>query len=194
MGAIIERLSQRKAIMEDMDHTGNGQVRIRFLAPSRGLIGFSNEFLSITHGYGIMNHSFSEYLPQINEEISGRRNGTLVSTDNGKVTTYSIMHLEDRGTIFVEPGTEVYEGMIVGENSRENDLAINLTKEKQKTNVRSANKDQTSVIKEPKILTLEESMNYIADDEYCEVTPETVRLRKKILDTNQRAKAEKNKF
>ena len=103
------------------------------------------------------------------------------------------MNLEDRGTIFVEPGTDVYEGMIVGENNREGDLAINLTKQKQKTNVRSANKDQTSVIKEPKIMTLEESLNFIADDEYCEVTPESIRLRKVILDSNARAKAAKNK-
>ncbi len=193
MGAIIERLSLRKALMQEMENTGNGQVRLFFSAPSRGLIGFTNEFLSITHGYGIMNHSFSEYLPVIKEEISGRRNGSLVSTDNGKVTTYSIMNLEDRGTIFVEPGTEVYEGMIVGENNRDVDLAINLTKAKAKTNVRSANKDQTSVIKEPKIFTLEESLNFIKDDEYCEVTPESVRLRKVILDANARAKADKNK-
>ncbi|HIZ70575.1 MAG TPA: translational GTPase TypA [Candidatus Atopostipes pullistercoris] len=193
MGTVIERLSQRKAVMQDMEHTGNGQVRLHFLAPSRGLIGFTNEFLSITHGYGIMNHSFSEYLPEIKEQITGRRNGSLVSSDNGRVTTYSIMHLEDRGTIFVEPGTEIYEGMIVGENNRDNDLSINLTKEKQKTNVRSANKDQTSVIKEPKILSLEESMNFLADDEYCEVTPDSIRLRKVILNTNQREKARKSK-
>ncbi len=193
MGAVIERLSNRKAVMQDMEHSGNGQVRLHFLAPSRGLIGFTNEFLSITHGYGIMNHSFSEYLPVIKEEITGRRNGSLVSTDNGRVTTYSIMHLEDRGTIFVEPGTEVYEGMIVGENNRDNDIAINLTKEKQKTNIRSANKDQTSVIKTPKILTLEESLNFLADDEYCEVTPESIRLRKVILNANLRDKAKKNK-
>ena len=193
MGTVIERLSQRKAVMQNMEHTGNGQVRLHFLAPSRGLIGFTNEFLSITHGYGIMNHSFSEYLPEIKEQITGRRNGSLVSSDNGRVTTYSIMHLEDRGTIFVEPGTEIYEGMIVGENNRDNDLSINLTKEKQKTNVRSANKDQTSVIKEPKILSLEESMNFLADDEYCEVTPDSIRLRKVILNTNQREKARKSK-
>ena len=193
MGAVIERLSLRKAMMTEMENPGNGQVRLFFSAPSRGLIGFTNEFLSITHGYGIMNHSFDEYKPAIKEEISGRRNGSLSSTDTGKVTTYSIMNLEDRGTIFVEPGTDVYEGMIVGENNREGDLAINLTKQKQKTNVRSANKDQTSVIKEPKIMTLEESLNFIADDEYCEVTPESIRLRKVILDSNARAKAAKNK-
>src|SRR5699024_4191968 len=133
---------------------------------------------------GIMNHSFSEYLPAIKEEITSRKNGSLVSTDTGKVTTYSIMHLEDRGTIFVEPGTEVYEGMIVGENNRDEDLAINLTRQKQKTNIRSANKDQTSVINEPRILTLEESLNFLADDEYCEVTPEAIRLRKVILNAN----------
>ena len=193
MGAVIERLSNRKALMTEMENAGTGTVRLYFQAPSRGLIGFTNEFLTITHGYGIMNHSFSEYLPAIKEEITGRRNGSLVSTDNGKATTYSIMNLEDRGTIFIEPGTEIYEGMIVGESNREGDLAINLTKQKQKTNVRSANKDQTNVIKEPKILTLEESMNFIADDEYCEVTPESIRMRKMILDSNQRAKAKKNK-
>ncbi|MDN6160278.1 MAG: translational GTPase TypA, partial [Staphylococcus equorum] len=175
MGAVIEKLSERKAVMKEMEHTGNGQVRLFFQAPSRGLIGFTTEFLSATHGYGIMNHSFSEYLPAISGEISSRRNGSLVSTENGTTTTYSIMQLEDRGTIFVDPGTEIYEGMIVGENNHERDLAINLTKAKQQTNVRSANKDRTNVIKEPKKLTLEESMNYLADDEYCEITPESVR-------------------
>lgn len=193
MGAIIERLSERKATMKEMEYTGNGQVRLFFSAPSRGLIGFTNEFLSVTQGYGIMNHSFSEYLPVIDEEITGRRNGSLVSTNTGKVTTYSIMHLEDRGTIFVTPGTEVYEGMIVGENNREEDLSINLTREKQQTNIRSANKDQTSVIKQPRILTLEESMNFLSDDEYCEVTPGSIRLRKTILNANERQKANKNK-
>lgn len=193
MGSIIERLSERKATMKEMEYTGNGQVRLFFSAPSRGLIGFTNEFLSVTQGYGIMNHSFSEYLPVIDEEITGRRNGSLVSTNTGKVTTYSIMNLEDRGTIFVTPGTEVYEGMIVGENNREEDLSINLTREKQQTNIRSANKDQTSVIKQPRILTLEESMNFLSDDEYCEVTPESIRLRKTILNANERQKANKNK-
>lgn len=193
MGSVIEHLSQRKAVMKEMENTGNGQVRLFFQAPSRGLIGFTTEFLSATHGYGIMNHSFSEYLPAIPGEISSRRNGSLVSTDNGKTTTYSIMQLEDRGTIFVEPGTEIYEGMIVGENNHDTDLAINLTKAKQQTNVRSANKDKTNVIKSPRKLTLEESMNYLADDEYCEITPESIRLRKMILDTNARAKAKKNK-
>ena len=193
MGGVIERLSQRKAVMKEMEHTGNGQVRLFFQAPSRGLIGFTTEFLSATHGYGIMNHSFSEYLPAIQGEISSRRNGSLVSTNTGKTTTYSIMQLEDRGTIFVDPGTEIYEGMIVGENNHETDLAINLTRAKQQTNIRSANKDRTNVIKEPRKLTLEESLNFISEDEYCEITPESIRLRKIILNENARAKANKNK-
>src|SRR5699024_7695435 len=191
MGSIIENLSQRKAEMKDMAHTGNGQVRLIFQAPARGLIGFTNEFLSLTHGYGILNHTFEEYLPLLKGRIGERRNGALVSTETGMATTYGIMNVEDRGVIFVNPGTDIYEGMIVSENSRENDIAVNITREKQKTNVRSANKDMTSVIKTPRTLTLEESLEFLADDEYCEVTPESIRLRKKILDKGMREKAAK---
>lgn len=193
MGNIIEALGQRKGEMLDMVHTGNGQVRIVFQVPARGLIGFSNEFMSMTHGYGILNHSFDEYAPMVEGNTGERKNGALVSMENGTATTYSIMNLEDRGTIFVEPGTEVYEGMIVGMNNRDNDLTVNIIKEKQKTNVRSATKDQTSVIKRPKIMSLEESLEFITDDEYVEVTPESIRLRKKILDKNTREKANKRK-
>ncbi len=150
-------------------------------------------FLSMTRGYGILNHTFDEYAPVVEGDAGERKNGALVSMENGSATTYSIMNLEDRGTIFIEPGTEVYEGMIVGMNSRDNDLAVNIIKEKQKTNVRSATKDQTNVIKKPKIMSLEESLEFIAEDEYVEVTPESIRLRKKILNKNQREKAKKNK-
>ncbi|GAA0366261.1 translational GTPase TypA [Alkalibacterium iburiense] len=191
MGSVIESMGHRKGEMLDMVHSGNGQDRLVFLAPARGLIGFTNEFLSITRGYGIMNHTFDQYLPLLDGKMGERRNGALVSMENGPATTYSIMNLEDRGTIFIEPGTEVYEGMIVGQHNRENDLAVNVTKEKQKTNIRSANKDQTNVIKRPRILTLEESLAFIGDDEYCEVTPESIRLRKQILDKNAREKAAK---
>lgn len=191
MGAVIENLGTRKAEMQDMIHTGNGQVRLIFLAPARGLIGFTNEFLSMTRGYGIMNHTFDQYLPMIGGKFGERRNGALVSMENGVATTYGIMNIEERGVIFVEPATEVYEGMIVGQHNRDNDLAVNLTKEKQKTNVRSANKDQTNVIKRPRKMTLEESLEFLADDEYCEVTPESIRLRKKILNKNVREKATK---
>lgn len=193
MGSVIESLGLRKAEMQDMINTGNGQVRIIFLAPARGLIGYTTEFLSMTRGYGILHHTFDQYLPMIQAQIGGRHHGALVSIDTGKATTYSIMSVEERGTVFVEPGTEVYEGMIVGENSRENDLTVNITKAKQMTNVRSATKDQTSVIKKPKKLTLEESLEFLNEDEYCEVTPESIRLRKQILNKNEREKAAKKK-
>ena len=193
MGSIIESLSNRKGEMQDMQHNDNGQVRIVFLVPARGLLGYTTEFLSMTRGYGIMNHTFDQYLPYIPTSIGGRRNGALVSTDTGKATTYGIMGVEDRGVIFTEPGTEIYEGMIVGEHSRENDLAVNITKAKQQTNVRSATKDQTSVIKTPKKLSLEESLEFLSDDEYCEITPETIRLRKQILNKGEREKANKRK-
>lgn len=186
MGSIIESLSARKGEMQDMVNNGNGQVRLTFLAPARGLIGYSTEFLSMTRGYGIMNHTFDQYLPRLKTKIGGRRNGALVSTETGKTTTYGIMGVEDRGTIFIEPSTDIYEGMIVGENSRENDITVNITKAKQKTNVRSANKDQTNVIKTPRHLTLEESLEFLGDDEYCEITPENVRLRKQILNKGER--------
>lgn len=168
-------------------------MRLIFLAPARGLIGYSTEFLSMTRGYGIMNHTFDQYLPMIQGTIGGRHQGALVSIDTGKATTYSIMSIEERGTVFVEPTTEVYEGMIVGENNRDNDLTVNITKAKQMTNVRSATKDQTSVIKKPKKLTLEESLEFLNEDEYCEVTPESIRLRKQILNKNEREKASKKK-
>ena len=192
-GSIIQALSERKGNMLDMINTGNGQVRLIFLVPARGLIGFSTEFLSMTRGYGIMNHTFDQYMPMIHEQIGGRSRGALVSIDTGKTTTYAIMGVEERGTIFVNPGTEVYEGMIIGEHSRENDLTVNVTKAKQMTNVRSANKDQTNVIKTPRILTLEESIEFMADDEYLEITPESIRLRKQILNKAEREKANKKK-
>ncbi|AYW48702.1 translational GTPase TypA [Tetragenococcus osmophilus] len=191
MGSVIESLGLRKGEMQDMVNSGNGQVRLIFQVPSRGLIGYNNEFLSMTHGYGIMHHTFDQYLPMLKVQLAGRNHGALVSIDSGKATAYSIMNLEDRGTIFVEPNTEVYEGMIVGENSRENDLSVNIVKAKQMTNVRSATKDQTSTIRKPRILTLEESIEFINEDEYCEITPESVRLRKQILNTNERGKAAK---
>lgn len=192
-GSVMESLGSRKGEMLDMINHGNGQVRLEFKVPSRGLIGYSTEFLSQTRGYGILNHTFDGYEPAVPGQVGGRRQGVLVSLDRGKATTYSIMALEDRGTIFVEPGTEVYEGMIVGEHNRDNDLTVNIIKEKALTNVRSANKDQTSVIKKPRILSLEQAIEYLNEDEYCEVTPESIRLRKKILNKNEREKAAKKK-
>ncbi|AZU61379.1 translational GTPase TypA [Neobacillus mesonae] len=192
-GSVMESIGARKGELLDMVNNGNGQVRLIFNVPARGLIGYTTEFLTLTRGYGIINHTFDSYQPMLSGQVGGRRNGVLVSMESGKASTYGIMQIEDRGTIFVEPGTEIYEGMIVGENTRENDLAVNITKVKQATNVRSATKDQTSVIKKPRILTLEESLEYLNEDEYCEVTPKSIRLRKKILDKNEREKMAKKK-
>ena len=191
VGSIIESIGTRKGEMLDMVNNGNGQVRLTFLVPARGLIGYTTEFMSITKGFGIINHTFDCYRPMLPGRIGGRHQGVLVSMETGKSTTYGMMQVEDRGTLFVEPGTEIYEGMVVGENTRDNDITVNITKMKQKTNIRSANKDQTNVIKKPRILTLEEALEYLSDDEYLEVTPESIRLRKKVLDKNEREKAAK---
>lgn len=192
-GPIMESLGARKGEMLDMVNHGTGQVRMEFRVPSRGLIGYATEFMTQTRGYGIINHTFDDYAPVVKGQVGGRREGVLVSLENGKASTYGIMNLEDRGTIFVEPGTEVYAGMIVGEHNRENDLTVNITKEKHLTNVRSANKDQTSTIRKTRTMSLEEAIQYLDDDEYCEVTPESIRLRKKILNKNEREKAAKKK-
>lgn len=146
-GAIIESLGQRKGEMVDMVTTDNGLTRLIFNVPARGLIGYTTEFMSMTRGYGIINHTFDEFRPRIKGRIGGRRNGVLVSMDQGSASEYAILGLEDRGINFMEPGTEVYEGMIVGQNNRENDLTVNITKVKHQTNVRSATKDQTETMK-----------------------------------------------
>ncbi|MBS4207766.1 translational GTPase TypA [Bacillus sp. FJAT-50079] len=194
-GGVIESLGSRKGEMLDMINNGNGQVRLIFNVPARGLIGYTTEFMTLTRGYGILNHTFDSYQPMQSGKVGGRRQGVIVSMETGKSTTYGIMHVEDRGTIFVEPGTEIYEGMIVGEHTRENDITVNITKVKHATNVRSATKDQTTVIKKPRIMSLEEALEYLNDDEYCEVTPQSIRLRKKVLDKNERERvAKKKKF
>ncbi|EJD5660275.1 translational GTPase TypA [Staphylococcus pseudintermedius] len=190
-GAIIESLGQRKGEMVDMVTTDNGLTRLIFNVPARGLIGYTTEFMSMTRGYGIINHTFDEFRPRIKGRIGGRRNGVLVSMDQGSSSEYAILGLEDRGINFMEPGTEVYEGMIVGQNNRENDLTVNITKVKHQTNVRSATKDQTETMKKPRKLSLEEALEFINDDELVEVTPENVRLRKKILNKGQREKEAK---
>ncbi len=192
-GPVMETLGERKGKMLDMINQGNGQVRLLFKVPSRGLIGYATEFLSITRGFGILNHRFEQFEPMIKGEIGGRRQGVLVARESGKVTTYSILQLEDRGTIFVDPGTEVYAGMIVGEHNRDNDLTVNITREKHLTNMRTSYKEQTALINETKQMSLEETLQYIADDEYCEVTPESIRLRKKILNQSEREKAERKR-
>ncbi len=192
-GAVLESLGRRKGEMLDMINNGIGQTRLIYLVPSRGLIGYNTELLSLTKGYGIYNHSFDSYRPMIPGNVGGRKRGVLVSLETGKATTYGIMQVEDRGTIFVEPGTEVYAGMIVGEHNKENDLTVNICKTKHQTNIRSATKEQTAVIKKTRRFSLEEALQYIDDDEYVEVTPVAIRMRKKILDKNLREKMAKRK-
>ena len=193
VGSVIDSLSQRKGTMQNMEATGNGQTRLEFLVPSRGLIGYNNEFMSQTGGYGIMNHTFDSYKPVVKNWEPGRRNGALVSINQGQSTTYSLQSVEQRGELFIGAGVEVYEGMIVGQSSRERDIAVNVTKGKNLTNTRAAGKDHAAAIKTPKKLTLEEAIEFLNDDEFCEVTPESIRLRKKILNTSERQKADKKR-
>lgn len=192
-GSVIDSLSKRKGEMQNMEPSENGQTRLIFLAPSRGLIGYSTEFMTLTRGYGIMNHTFEKYAPVIKNWNPGRQKGTLVSMNAGKATTYAMMGIESRGQLLIDPGTEVYEGMIVGENSRENDITVNITKGKNLTNVRAAGSDEMAHIKTPTHFSLEESLEFLNEDEYCEVTPENIRLRKQILNTSAREKAAKRR-
>ena len=192
VGNVIEQLGIRGAIMENMSNV-NGLVRLNYIIPSRGLIGFATDFMTLTKGYGVMNHSFKDYRPYDMVDIGERKLGVLVSMENGKSTAYALGALEDRGVMFVEPGEDIYEGMIVGEHSRDNDLAVNVIKGKNLTNTRSAGKDHTVVLKRPRLITLEYALDYINSDELVEITPHHIRLRKKILNTEQRKKAENKK-
>ena len=192
VGPVIEALGLRGANMDNMTNVNN-LVRLNYTIPSRGLIGFTTDFMTMTKGYGIINHTFKEYLPVQGVHIGERKLGVLVSMENGKATAYSIGNLEDRGVMFIEPGTEVYEGMIVGECNRENDLAVNVVKGKQLTNTRAAGSDHTVVLKRPRPITLEYCLDYINSDELVEITPESIRLRKQILNTEQRKKFDAKK-
>ncbi len=193
MGSVMESLGYRKAEMLNMTHLGFGQIRLEFTIPSRGLIGYRTEFLTLTRGYGILNHSFDSYQPRVQGGIGGRRAGVLASSESGVSTTYGILSVEDRGILFVSPGMEIYEGMIVGEHNRDNDIIVNVCKEKHVTNVRSATKDESVKLKTPRTLSLEQALEYLDDDEYCEITPKSIRLRKKYLKKSDRDKHEKNK-
>ena len=192
VGSVIEALGNREGIMENMVTTEN-QVRLTYTVPSRGLIGFTTEFMTMTKGYGMLNHTYKEYRPLAGGSVGERTLGVLVSMENGKSTAYALGQLEDRGVMFIEPGTDVYEGMIVGEHSHNNDLAVNVVKGKNLTNTRSAGKDHTVVLKRPRAITLEYCLDYINSDELVEVTPLNFRMRKKILNTNERKKFDSRK-
>jgi len=187
-GVVVEKMSMRKAEMVDMQPSGGGKTRITFHMPSRGLIGFHGEFLTDTRGTGIMNRSFLEY-GAYRGEIAGRNKGVLISNGQGQSVAYALWNLEDRGVMFIGAGEEVYEGMIVGEHSRDNDLEVNVLKGKQLTNIRAAGKDDAVKLTTPRTVKLEEAIGYIDDDELLEVTPKSVRLRKKFLKAHERKKA-----
>ena len=192
VGAIIEALGNREGVMENMT-SRDGQTRLNYIVPSRGLIGFSTDFMTMTKGYGIINHTFKEYRKMAGSTVGQRKQGVLVSMENGKATAYALGQLEDRGVMFIEPGADVYEGMIVGENNHTNDLAINVVKGKNLTNTRAAGSDHTVVLKRPRLLSLEVCLDYINNDELVEVTPLSFRMRKKILNTELRKKSDSKK-
>ena len=185
IGNVIESLGYRRGVLENMV-SNDGQTSVTYTIPSRGMIGFMTNFLTMTKGYGIISHSFLEYRPMEGETVGERALGVLVSIDNGQTTAYALGGVEDRGIMFVGPGVEVYEGMIVGEHSRDNDLVVNVTKGKQLTNTRSSSKDSTVVLKRPRTFNLEACLDYINDDELVEVTPENIRLRKRYLTEQER--------
>jgi GTP-binding protein len=189
-GVVVEKMSQRKAVLKDMRPSGGGKTRITFLGPSRGLIGYHGEFLTDTRGTGVMYRIFNGYGPH-RGPIPGRRAGVLISTGIGNAVAYALWNLEERGMMFVEHGTAVYPGMIIGEHNRDNDLEVNPLKGKQLTNIRAAGKDDAVRLTPPRRLSLEQAIAYIADDEAVEVTPKAIRLRKKLLDPNARKRAEK---
>lgn len=187
-GTVIEMLGERRGELIKMEQS-HTFTRINYVVPSRGLIGFMTNFLTATKGYGILNHSFLEYRPYVGDTVGNRKLGALVSLNQGMTTAYAIGRLEDRGIMFVEPRVQVYEGMIVGEANKEADLVVNVTQEKQLTNMRSSSKDATVVLKKPRRMYLEQCLSFIDDDELIEITPLSIRLRKKYLKANERKKA-----
>ncbi len=193
MGAVMESLGTRKAEMVNMINNGNGQVRLEFLIPARGLIGYRTNFLTLTRGYGVMNHAFDSYGPMVGGQVGGRHQGVLIASETGKSTMYGMLSVEDRGILFLEPGEDVYEGMIVGEHTRDNDIIVNICKEKAVNNIRTANKEDTVKLKSPRLMSLEEALEYLNDDELCEITPKSIRLRKKVLNKSERDRAEKHR-
>jgi GTP-binding protein len=185
VGVVMEKMGTRKGKMTKMINHGSGRVRLEFHVPSRGLIGLRSEMLTDTKGTAIMNSLFHGYMPW-QGEIPMRPTGSLVADRSGKATGYAIYNLQERGEIFITPGTEVYEGMIIGENSRDNDLDVNIVKEKKLTNMRSSTADEAIRLVPPRLLNLEQAIEFVREDEFVEVTPQSIRLRKKVLKANQR--------
>jgi GTP-binding protein len=185
-GGVMEALGQRRAEMRDMTMDGQGRVRIDYRVPARGLIGFQGEFMNLTRGSGLMSHVFDGYAPLKGGEMGERRNGVLISSENGEAVAYALWYLQERGRMFVSPGEKLYTGMIIGIHSRENDLVVNPIKTKKLTNVRASGKDDAVLLTPPIDLTLEYAVEFIGDDELVEVTPQSIRIRKRYLSENDR--------
>ena len=190
-GGVMEELGRRRGELLDMQPDGKGRVRLDYRIPARGLIGFQGEFMTLTRGTGIMSHVFDEYAPAKADEMAERRNGVLVSQDDGVAVAYALWKLQERGRMFVNPGDPVYEGMIIGIHSRDNDLVVNPIRTKQLTNIRASGKDEAIDLVPPIGLTLEYAVEFIADDELVEITPKSIRLRKRFLQENERRRAER---
>ncbi|MDB5359728.1 MAG: typA [Rhodospirillales bacterium] len=190
-GVVVEKMSQRKADLTDMRPSGGGKTRVTFLAPARGLIGYQGEFMTDTRGTGLMSRLFHGYAPY-KGPIEGRRVGVLISNGDGNAVAYALWNLEDRGPMFIVPGAAIYQGMIIGEHNRENDLEVNALKAKQLTNIRTTSKDEAIRLTTPRVMTLEQAIAYIQDEELVEVTPKSIRLRKKLLDPNERKRASRS--
>jgi GTP-binding protein len=191
-GIVVQKMSERKAELVEMRPSGGGRQRLVFYAPTRGLNGYQGELLTDTRGTAIMNRLFHAYAP-FKGSIQGRRNGVLISNDAGEAVAYALWNLEDRGPMMVEPGWKVYRGMIVGEHTRDNDLVVNVLKGKKLTNIRTTSKDEAVRLTPPIRMTLERALAYIGDDELVEVTPKSIRLRKKLLDEHERKRDERRK-
>jgi GTP-binding protein len=187
-GAVMEALGQRRGELTDMVSDGKGRTRLDYRIPARGLIGFQGEFLNLTRGTGVMSHVFDDYGP-IKPDIPGRRNGVLISAEDGEAVAYALWKLQERGRMFVKPGDRLYEGMVIGIHSRENDLTVNPVKTKQLTNIRAAGKDEAINLTTPIPLTLEYAVEFIADDELVEITPKNIRVRKRFLKEHERKRA-----
>ena len=187
---VVKKLSERKGDLMEMRPSGGGRQRLVFIVPTRGLIGYQGELLTDTRGTAVMNRLFHAYVP-FKGEIPGRRTGVLISNAAGEATAYSLFYLEERGPLMIDPQTRVYEGMIVGQHTRDNDLVVNVIQGKKLTNVRAAGKDENLLLTPPMRMSLEKSMSYIADDELVEITPKSIRLRKRWLDPHMRKKMER---
>ncbi len=188
-GSIMEKMGERKGQLQNMEPDGKGRVRLEYIIPSRGLIGFQTEFMTMTSGTGLIYHSFDHYGPEIKEQIGQRSNGVLISNGTGKALAFAIFNLQERGKMFIEHGQEIYEGMVVGIHSRDNDLVVNPLKAKQLTNIRAAGTDENLILTKPIKFTLEQALEFIDDDELVEITPESIRIRKKVLLESDRKKA-----